>query len=205
MQIELKDIAKKFQNEWIFRNISLKFEADQSYTLIGANGSGKSTLLQIIAGILPSSKGNILYKKGNENIKVENIFKYISIATPYQELIEEFTLEEHIKFHLNFKSFQNNLTIKDFVTLLKLEKSLKKPIKYFSSGMKQRLKLGLAFYSDTSILLLDEPTSNLDKQGITWYQKEVLSNSKERLLVLCSNQSYEYEFCKNIIDMMQYK
>jgi ABC-type multidrug transport system ATPase subunit len=203
--IRLEQISKRFQYEWIFKNISTHFEANQSYTLIGANGSGKSTLLQIIAGIISPTSGKIMYQANGQNIPIERWFKHISIATPYQELIEELTLNELVKFHLQFKKFKNLIQANDFIQILGLEKSKNKFIKHFSSGMKQRVKLGLALYSDTSLLLLDEPTTNLDKQGVEWYQQEILQNLQNRICILCSNQAHEYTFCPNIIDMMQFK
>ncbi|HAS38931.1 MAG TPA: ABC transporter ATP-binding protein [Microscillaceae bacterium] len=205
MEIIADNLSKKFQRDWIFRNLNLHFQTPHSYTIIGPNGSGKSTLLQILAGILPATNGTVTFKSNSEVVPVENIYRYLSIATPYLELIEEFTLLEAVKFHIQFKPLKDNLSIQEFLAIMKLEKSVKKQIKHFSSGMKQRLKLGLAFYSKTDLILLDEPTSNLDNQGIAWYHQEIEKNTKDRLLILCSNQSYEYEFCENIINITSFK
>jgi ABC-type multidrug transport system ATPase subunit len=205
MNISLQNLGKRFQYEWIFRKLNLEFQENQIYTIIGSNGSGKSTLLQIIAGSLSPSEGKITYQKAQKNIPVEDIYKSISICTPYLELIEELTLKELIRFHIQFKPFRNNLTIKDFIEIIRLEKAENKPIQYFSSGMKQRLKLGLSFYSDTPLLLLDEPTNNLDQQGIDWYLDEIAKNIENRLTIICSNQPYEYAFCQNLINIMDYK
>ncbi|OJJ16640.1 ABC transporter ATP-binding protein [marine bacterium AO1-C] len=205
MEIIADNLSKKFQRDWIFRNLNLHFQTPHSYTIIGPNGSGKSTLLQILAGILPATNGTVTFKDNSQTIPVEKIYQHLSIATPYLELIEEFTLLEAVKFHLEFKPLKDNLTIKEFLEIMKLEKAIKKQIKHFSSGMKQRLKLGLAFYSQTDLILLDEPTSNLDNQGIAWYHQEIEKNTQDRLLILCSNQSYEYEFCENIISISSFK
>ena len=78
-------------------------------------------------------------------------------------------------------------------------------IKYFSSGMKQRLKLALAFCSDTPMLMLDEPTSNLDKQGVEWYLGLVQQFAAGRLTIICSNQEHEYSFCTQHLDISDYK
>jgi ABC-type multidrug transport system ATPase subunit len=205
MQLKIDNLGKKFQYEWIFRNLSYQFEAGQSYTIIGANGSGKSTLLQVIAGILSPSHGNITYQADNQIISPEKWFRHLAFASPYLELVEEFTLLELVKFHTQFKPFKNQLKISEFIEILGLEKSRHKPLKYFSSGMKQRVKLGLAFYSDTSILLLDEPTSNLDTQGIDWYKREIEQNIANRVVIICSNQAYEYDFCDNLLNINEFK
>ena len=205
MEIIADNLSKKFQRDWIFRNFNLHFQTPHSYTIVGPNGSGKSTLLQILAGILPATNGTVTYKADAQTIPVEHIYRHLSIASPYLELIEEFTLLEAVKFHTQFKPLKDNLSMNEFLEIMKLDKSIKKQIKHFSSGMKQRLKLGLAFYSNTDLILLDEPTSNLDSQGIAWYHQEIEKNTQDRLLVLCSNQSYEYEFCENIISISSFK
>jgi ABC-type multidrug transport system ATPase subunit len=203
-QINLENLGKKFQTEWIFRNLHFQITQGEALAVIGANGSGKSTLLQIIAGNLTATSGKISYQMYNQAIPVEIWYKKIALAAPYLELIEEFTLLELVNFQLKFKKLQNNLSSQDFIQQIGLGKAIQKPIKYFSSGMKQRLKLGLAFYTDTPVLLLDEPTTNLDRQGFVWYQSEIQKNL-HRLVIICSNQPAEYEVCTTQLDIMQYK
>ncbi|QHT67536.1 ATP-binding cassette domain-containing protein [Rhodocytophaga rosea] len=199
MQIQVENLGRKFNKDWIFRNFDTTFQSNQPVAITGANGSGKSTLLQIIAAILPATEGKVKYTYRQKNIEEDKIFRYLSLAAPYQELIEEFTLQESVVFHLQFKPFRNQLAAGEFIKKIGLEKARNKPVKNFSSGMKQRLKLGLAFFSDTPILLLDEPTSNLDKNGVDWYQQHLSDNIADRLVLICSNQPYEYEICKRII------
>ncbi|MDO1446169.1 ATP-binding cassette domain-containing protein [Rhodocytophaga aerolata] len=199
MQIHVENLGKKFNRDWIFRNLSTSFSANQSYAITGANGSGKSTLLQTLAGILPPTEGKLTFLQNQKTITPDEFFRYLVMATPYQELIEEFTLIETVTFHTRFKPLRKGITTKEFVELIYLPKAFHKPVKFFSSGMKQRLKLGLAFYSDTPILLLDEPTSNLDKTGVTWYNQQIAQNLHNRIVIICSNQPYEYEFCKKIL------
>ena len=210
-KISLENFGKKFNYEWIFRGFSYEFVSGEAYAITGANGSGKSTFLQCLAGFFPQSEGKIIYSQNNENIdknidkntnKIilgEDFYRYLSFAAPYQELIEEFTLLEQINFHQKFKKFSQNQTSKEIIKKLRLESSEGKFIKNFSSGMKQRLKLGLALYAQTPVLLLDEPTTNLDTENINWYKTEIKENLSERLVIVCSNDANEYDFCKNII------
>ncbi|WP_207533544.1 ABC transporter ATP-binding protein [Desertivirga arenae] len=205
MRIELNHIGRRFNREWIFRNLDYVFEQGISYAILGANGSGKSTLLQVVAGNLSPSEGKISYLRQEQQLDEELIYNYLSIASPYLELIEEFTLTELINFHFNFKSYHPDLNTKAVIELLGFEKSKHKPIKYFSSGMKQRTKLALAFCADTPFLLLDEPTANLDNQGIDWYKSFVKHFSSNRLVIICSNQEHEYDFCEQTLNIQDYK
>ena len=205
MQIILEQIGRRFNREWIFKNINYSFKSGESYAILGINGSGKSTLLQVISSSLTPSTGTLKYIVEEKEIDVENVYQHLSIAAPYLELIEEFTLLEVLDFHFSFKERLNNLNNQALIDLLNMDSSKNKQLKYFSSGMKQRVKLILAFCSDTLILLLDEPTSNLDEQGIAWYLDLVNQFSKDRILIVCSNQAHEYAFCNHQLSILDYK
>jgi ABC-type multidrug transport system ATPase subunit len=205
MQITLNKIGKKFQHEWIFKNFNYEFFTGHSYAIIGPNGSGKSTLLQIVSGLMLPSEGQVLYYKNKKLIDSDYTFRLIDISAPYQELVEEFTLTEFLQFHFKFKSLKNGLDQKDLISLMHLEKSSHKYIKNFSSGMKQRLKLALAFFSDSPVMLLDEPTSNLDEHGINWYMQNIKANISDKLILISSNQPMEYSFCDKIININDFK
>lgn len=204
MNITLQNVGRRFNKEWIFRNLSTEFSSGNSYAVLGPNGSGKSTLLSVLTGSLSPSEGEVSFSDTKE-IPVENIYKYISLAAPYLELVETFTLKEIIDFHFKFKNFASGLDAKKLVSILGLEKAANKQIKYFSSGMKQRTKLALACCADTPILFLDEPTSNLDVQGISWYRELIENFGKERLTIIGSNQIQEYEFCSVQLQISDYK
>lgn len=205
MEISLTNIGRRFNRDWIFRGVSYKFTDNNSYAILGRNGSGKSTLLQIIAGNLSSSEGEIAIKSKGKEVDCDNIFPLLTISAPYLELIEEFTLLEMIDFHFKFKSYQKGVSKSSLIELLELKKSQNKAIKYFSSGMKQRTKLALAICSDSPILLLDEPASNLDSHAISWYHNLIKEFTADRLVIVCSNQEYEYDFCTYQLQMADYK
>jgi ABC-type multidrug transport system ATPase subunit len=204
MQISLQHLGRRFNKEWIFKDISYTFAQGQYYAILGPNGSGKSTLLSVLLGNLTPSEGNITYLHEKE-ILPEHIFRHISLAAPYLDLIEEFTLQETIDFHFKFKPYQQGLDAAAVLDLLALRKADDKPLKYFSSGMKQRTKLALAFCTNTAILALDEPTSNLDTQGTDWYLGLVEKFTKNRLVLVGSNQAYEYSFCEHHLNIVAYK
>ena len=205
MDITLHNIAKRYRYEWIFRNIDYSFRQGNSYAVIGPNGAGKSTFLKILSGHLSPSKGEITFANQGKNVDKDLVYKQVSYAAPYIDLIEELSLIEALKFHQKFKPFFNQLNSEDLIDLLSFSKSRNKAVKYFSSGMKQRLKLVLSICSDTKILLLDEPTTNLDKQGMQWYRDLVEKFRGDRLLIIASNLETDYDFCKKQLNIQDYK
>jgi ABC-type multidrug transport system ATPase subunit len=203
--ITLQNIGRRFNRDWIFRGIDHTFNIGESYAILGPNGSGKSTLLQVLNGSLSPSAGSINYALDGKAIEADKIFEHLSLAAPYLELIEEFTLAEMIDFHFKFKPYKPGMNNSAVIDVLGMDSSKNKLIKYFSSGMKQRLKLALAFCADTPILMLDEPTSNLDAQGVEWYLSLVQNFALNRLTIICSNQEHEYGFCSHRLNISAYK
>ncbi|WP_257670142.1 ABC transporter ATP-binding protein [Parapedobacter tibetensis] len=205
MEINLENIGRRFNRDWVFQHLDYHFAAGQSYAILGPNGSGKSTLLQVIASSLTPSMGHIRYIRNGNMIEPDNVYRFISLAVPYMELIEEFTLIEQIRFHFTHKSYLMGYNERTLMELLGLQNAMDKQIRHFSSGMKQRLKLGLACCSDVPMILLDEPTTNLDKHGVDWYLHLVDKTKTGRLLIVCSNQEKEYAFCEHAIHITDHK
>ena len=204
MKIEAKDLSKRFNREWIFKNLNFQF-TENRYAIVGPNGSGKSTLLQILWGQMLPSKGELSYSINNTIITADEVFKHVAIATPYLELIDEFTLTEMVDFHFHFKKPRHQKNTQELLELFELSHAHDKTIANFSSGMRQRLKLGLAFYSQTEFLFLDEPTTNLDKKAIGWYQQHLAGISAETMVIIASNQEHEYPATAVKLDILDYK
>jgi ABC-type multidrug transport system ATPase subunit len=206
ISISLNNIGKKFNREWIFRQLTLDIAADDKLVILGGNGSGKSTLLQVISGFVSLNEGEVLYKNNSEKVEPENTKDLISFASPYLQLIEDFTLEEMLRHSALFKPYCNNLNTSQLCELIELPEGKQKYIKQFSSGMKQRLKLGMAILADTPVLLLDEPISNLDKNAINWYHNLISNYTQDRIVIVCSNAiTEEYFFCDKKIDVTDFK
>jgi ABC-type multidrug transport system ATPase subunit len=164
--------------------------------------------MKALSGHLSLFKGSIKYLQGESRqvVEIDSIYRNISFAAPYIELIEEFTLSEMLDFHRKFKSFQNELDNKELLEILGFEKSKNKALRFFSSGMKQRLKLALAICSDSAVLLLDEPTTNLDTQGADWYRNLLQEFSHNRTIVVATNTESDYSFfCKTEVNLFDYK
>lgn len=204
MQIDLENCGRRYNQDWIFRNFSYTFNAGQKYALLGPNGSGKSTLLGVLLSHISPSEGKISYQD-SKVVSEDLIYKQISFTAPYVDLIEEFTLLETIKFHFQFKKCHPAIDQSFIIDELGLSRSKDKPLKYFSSGMKQRTKLALAFCTDTPMLLLDEPTANLDTQGIDWYQQLSERFLENRLFIVASNEPREVVMCQEIVNILSLK
>ncbi|MBN7812349.1 ATP-binding cassette domain-containing protein [Algoriphagus sp. H41] len=205
LKIHLHEASKRFQYEWIFKNLNLQLTQGDSLAITGGNGSGKSTLLKCISGAIPISSGKITFETEGKELPSSDWYKQLAISAPYLELPEEFTLSEAIKFHFQFKSPLRGIQPKELIEILYLDQHTHKPVSQFSSGMKQRLKLGLALFSDVPLILLDEPTSNLDKKGIAWYGDLVQSYGQDRILIVCSNEPREYGFCNQKLALEDFK
>lgn len=211
MKISLTNTGKRYNRDWIFRNFSFEFIPGKAYAITGPNGSGKSTLLQVIGGATVMSEGEISYAPYNsstssqKNIAAEEAYRNISMAAPYLETIEEMTVTEFLRFHSQFKTFLPGINIPEIISLVGLEKAANKQIRYYSSGMKQRVKLAQAIFSDTSCLLLDEPITNLDSEGISLYKSLVEKYTNGRLVIVSSNDEEEYFFCSEKLNVLNYK
>ncbi len=199
MKICLEKAGKRYQRHWVFKELSYIFSAPGSYALLGANGSGKSTLLRVISGMQSASTGKVIYEINGKSIPLTDAFPVLSYCAPGMELPEEMTLRELFDFHFSFKKPAAGLTIKEMIGLTGMQQSVHKPIADFSSGMKQRAKLAQAIFSDTPVLLLDEPATNLDEAGVQQYLSWMERFSNDRLVIIASNDEREFSFCKERI------
>jgi ABC-type multidrug transport system ATPase subunit len=197
MRLDAQDLGRRYGRQWIFRRLSHVFELDSATAILGPNGAGKSTLLSILAGQLLPSEGKVRYESAlsGKELPVAEVPRQLAYCAPYLELPEDFTLLELLAFHTRLKPLRPGVSIPDLVEIMYLHKARHQAVRTFSSGMKQRLKLGLALYAATPLLLLDEPTTNLDAQGAAWYLEHVAKVRAGRLVIVSSNVPAEYGFC----------
>lgn len=205
MRINCVKAGKRFNRDWIFRNFSYEFLPGLKYAITGPNGSGKSTLLQVLAGAIASSEGTISYNAAQKDIESDDAYLHLSLAAPYLDLVEEMNVTEMLEFHAVFKPFISGVTVSGIIAAMDLSAAGSKQLRFFSSGMKQRVKLAQAIFSDTPVLFLDEPTTNLDDQGIELYSSLIENYCNNRTLIVSSNDPHEYGFCDNVIRITDYK
>ena len=190
--IELQEVGKKYIRNWLFKDISFSLREKKKLALVGTNGSGKSTLLRIIAGQTSPSKGKIRYKEAGKNIPLDQAYQHISWMGPYLEVFPELTLEELFNLHFRFKAPLLS-SIEEIIEKLNLSADKHKMLNYYSSGMLQRAKVGMALFSSSQVLFLDEPTSNMDKKNAQLILRLIEEFLGNRLFVLASNMEREYE------------
>lgn len=205
-EITLTGAGKRYNRDWVFRGIDRTFQSGRGYVILGGNGSGKSTLIRALIGYTPLSEGNLSYHRSGRPLKSAAAYRHVSFCSPYLELYEELTLNEMARFHFSLKPPVAEVAPADFAAHIGLEHAADKAIHFFSSGMKQRVRIGLALLSDTPAVFLDEPTSNLDRRGEAWYGEMVDRHGADRLIVVASNhREAEYAFCTESIDIHAHK
>lgn len=207
IRLVLEGAGKRYQRDWIFKNVNQTFEAGSSWAITGANGSGKSTFLQCLLGYQSLSTGKRLYQQNGQSVAEDGLYKQLSIVTPYLELPEGYTLKELLAFHFALKKPHAHMPYESMVAEAGLQKHLNKQLVHYSSGMKQRVKLILAFGSQTPLLFLDEPTTNLDKAGSLWYDQllERWLHLASGTVFVASNQEHEYSRCQQVLRIEDWK
>jgi ABC-type multidrug transport system ATPase subunit len=201
LRIDVQNLGKRFQTEWLFRHFTFSFQQGNIYAVTGPNGSGKSTLLQVLTGHILPTEGKVQFAIDNHIVETDEMYRLISVAAPYLELIDEFTLREHLHFHFRLKPLKKGYSISQVIDEMYLTGASDMMIGNFSSGMKQRLKLGLCFFARTPVIFLDEPSTNLDESAFTWYRHMLHQHSRDSLVIIASNNPAEYPENSLIIDI----
>ena len=199
MEIHLENLGKRYIRNWVFRHLNFTIRQGEKVAITGSNGSGKSTLIQIISGARTISEGRIEYRAGGQKLDPEFVFRRINFAAPYTQSIEELNLRELIRFHSEFRPITKGMDFSGFLESLSYDFKPDQQIKFFSSGMKQRVKIGMALFFEASAILLDEPTSNLDADGKEWYARMLKKYAKDRTLIIASNDPLEYQLCDHML------
>ena len=203
-QIDCHNLSKSFGLTPIFKNFTYKFD-EGSYGIAGANGSGKSTLIKILSGFLTPTNGNISFIHGDKAVEIEDLYRHVSIAAPYIELYPDLTVLESIDYQSKFKSWYPSLNNKSILDLSELSLAKDRPVKFLSSGMRQRLKLTLCLLSDTNVMILDEPTTNLDINAQNWFAELFKIYGKNRLSLIASNEIFDLDLCQKRLLMQDFK
>jgi len=204
--IRVTGLSKRFNREWIFRGFDFSFDAGRIYAITGPNGSGKSTMLQVLWGQVPPTAGKLdYYTDASTRIDPEGLHHHLAIAAPYMDLIDEFTLQEQIQFHFSLRRMRDGLKPEELPERMYLQDARDKFIGNFSSSMRQRLKLALAFYTQADVLFLDEPGTNLDHRAFDWYLEQLHGLPTHMMVLIASNEPAEYPENASKIDILSLK
>ncbi len=201
MVIQVQNLAKRFRQNWVFRHLHFEMEANNVYGVSGPNGSGKTTLMQILAGIIPASQGKVIYANDGLAIPEESWFKKITYAAPYAELFEYMNVEELLDQHLTIRQLYASMSSSDFIELCFLKGHEHKLLRMYSSGMKQRLKLALAILTQSEVLFLDEPLTNLDAHTKAWYRDLLVHYMHNRIVLIASNDPEDFMLVNHRIEI----
>lgn len=185
MQISLQGIGKRYAKNWIIRNVDLEIRSGEHIAILGKNGSGKSTLLKIISGYLSSTEGKVLCVSDGQELPKEKIYTRLGFVAPYMEIYDKLNFEELVDFHFSLRKYRPGSDRESILNALPLP--TKTPLTSFSSGMLQRVKLLLAFHTDSELLIFDEPTMNLDLTWSEWFISQLQSLEKGQTVIVASN------------------
>ncbi|MCU7495778.1 MAG: ABC transporter ATP-binding protein [Ignavibacteria bacterium] len=199
-------VGKTFGRRLIFKDVNFSFENNGIHGIAGHNGSGKSTLVKIITGILGPSKGAISHTNGGKKIPVEKLHDFIGFVAPYLVLYDEFSAEENLRHFANIRGIQYDKERIDhlFNAFLLYDRRLDE-VKTYSSGMKQRLKYIFAMMHRPKLLVLDEPTSNLDSAGKDTVYRLIEAESATSVVLIASNEGSDLALCRSVLQLENYK
>ena len=196
MEVRIDNVSKRYAHRWVLRNLSFLIPSESHVAISGPNGSGKSTLLKILSGALNPSEGKILFMLQNNSIAPAELYRYISLAAPYAEMIEEMSIREAVNFHRRFRPFHREVNSFDsFMERMEYPFLADQQIQEMSNGMKQRIRLAFALCTQARLLLLDEPTSHLDKDGTLWFHALLRDFGKDKTVIIASNAPEDLVGC----------
>ncbi len=203
MHLQVEKIYKKYNRRYILKNISFTAKQGQGIAITGPNGSGKTTLIKILTQIVRPDKGVLKYYRGKEQLAPENINRHIGLIGPYLQLYQELTAYENLRFISELRKVSHaDRRIRELAGSVGLEKHMHRPVHTYSSGMKQRLKYLFALMGDPDFLFVDEPTSNLDKEGISWVYQLLDDWKKDKVLVFATNDEQDLNYADEVVTVV---
>ena len=203
LRLTLNGVSKEFSRRLIFRGISASLGSGESLAITGRNGSGKSTLVKVIAGLLSPTRGTIEYSEAGRILSANDLRDHLGLVSPYLQMYDEFSASENLQLLSMIRSDTqiDDRRLKEVLMMVGLWERRSDYVRTYSSGMKQRLKYAFAIAHRPSLLILDEPTSNLDSDGIGMVKGLVEDQKKKGLLIVATNDASEAEWCAGRIDL----
>ncbi len=206
-QLTAHNLGRRYGRHWVFRGLAWEFRAGEPTAILGANGAGKSTLLSVLAGWVLPTEGTVQYARGRATVRPEDLYTHTTLAAPYLDLPDELTVAETVALQARLKPWRPDVAgTADVVAQARLDGALAaRRVRDLSSGMRQRLRLALALLADSRLVLLDEPTANLDRAGIGWYHALTARTcTPERVVLVASNIAEETIFCTRTLNLTDF-
>ena len=202
MDFTLHSLGKRYGPHWIIRHLNHTFHPGHIYGVAGANGSGKSTLLRMLSTMVTPTEGTLQWTDDDgTTLDLDELPTRMSYAAPYITPPLEFSLTEMVRYHSSFRPLRDDQSPDHLLEICLLAEHRDKRLRQLSSGMLQRFLLGLALHSDSIVVLLDEPTSNLDINYRTWFYEQLASSSADRITIVASNDGADLDQCGEILTM----
>lgn len=204
--IEINNLVKYFGRRLIFDGINYSFQSGNVYGISGPNGSGKSTFVKIIACLISATRGSVKHTYNEKTVEEESLHNFMGFVSPYLFLYDEFTAEENLRHVSKIRGIKFNQERSDFLlSEFNLYERKNDLLRGFSSGMKQRLKFAFALLHEPKLLILDEPTSNLDNSGKEKVYEFIRSEGKSNLVLVASNEDTDLALCGNVLELKNFK
>jgi heme exporter protein A len=200
IKLQAVNLTRKFNRRVIFENINFELAPGSSTAITGRNGSGKSTLIKIIANLLSETSGKLKLMADGAEVKRESVYRYLGFVSPYLNLYDEFSGFENLRIISDIRGSGHD-NIENVLRRVGLYERRNDLLKIYSSGMKQRLKIAFAILHNPEILLLDEPTSNLDTDGVGIVDNIAEEYKKNRILIIATNDAHEKTLCTGEINL----
>ncbi len=201
--LKITDVSKEFSRRLIFRGISFSLGGGDSLAITGRNGSGKSTLVKVICGLLSPTRGKVEYMNDGNTLPVEEVRNCIGLVSPYLQLYDEFTGIENLELlsKIRLDDPLDRSRMQELLSLVGLWDRRNDFVRAYSSGMKQRLKYAFAVLHEPAVLILDEPTSNLDDDGIEMVKGVVGRQKRSSILIVATNDAEEAAWCSAKVEL----
>jgi len=201
MKVEARGIRKVFNRRVIFRDVSFSLEEGKVLLVTGRNGSGKSTLVKIVSHVLSPTAGSVTFTDGGGPVKGA-VARHLGLVSPYLQLYDEFTASEHLDMAMTLRGLRPDPAGADaLLERVGLFPRRNDPVRTYSSGMKQRLKYAFALLHRPAVLLLDEPMSNLDAEGIGMVRGVMDEQRAAGILVVATNDLTDLERYDERVDL----
>jgi heme exporter protein A len=192
LKLIISNLSHSFDEREVFKSINFAFDGAR-LAVTGQNGSGKSTLLKIMTGLLTPTGGEFAFEIDGVKLDHDSIRDFAGLAAPDINLYNELTVRENLRFLAAARGCKCNISnVLSEVGLLDREND---PIGDLSTGLRRRACIAAALLHDPSILLLDEPSTNLDENGIEMLHEVIERQSQKGIVVLATNDPNEAALC----------